>query len=74
VMWKGSTLSKDEGLVILNKDLWNRQTFYVESLHPMVQAGAALQCVSPKNPLEFVPEPFHYELRPGEAIVLVTRR
>jgi starch synthase (maltosyl-transferring) len=74
VMWKGSTRSHDEALIILNQDLFGRQEFYVETLRPLVQAGAALACVSPENPLDYVPEPFHYELRPGEAIVLVTRR
>jgi starch synthase (maltosyl-transferring) len=74
VMWKGSTRSQDEALVILNKDVFARQVFYVDTLRPLVQSGAALACVSPENPLDYVPEPFHYELRPGEAIVLVTRR
>jgi starch synthase (maltosyl-transferring) len=74
VVWKGSTHSQDEALIILNKDVYSRQVFYVDTLRPLVQAGAALACVSPENPLEYVHQPFHYELRPGEAIVLVTRR
>jgi starch synthase (maltosyl-transferring) len=74
VMWKGSTRSQDEALIILNKDVFSRQVFYVETLRPLVQSGAALVCVSPENPLDYLPEPFHYELRPGEAIVLVARR
>ncbi len=74
VLWKGSTRTRDEALVILNKDIWNRHGFWSENLRHLVQSGAALSCVSPENPLEYVPQPFQYELRPGEAIVLVTTR
>jgi hypothetical protein len=33
-----------------------------------------LRDVSPEFPLEYIHEPFHYGLRPGQGIVLVTRR
>jgi starch synthase (maltosyl-transferring) len=73
-MWKGSLASREEALVLMNTDVHGRQTVWFESLRRLVQSGAALSCVSPENPMEHVAEPFHYELRPGEAIVLVTRR
>ncbi len=73
-MWKGSLTSREEALVFMNTDLHGRQTIWFDSLRRLVQSGAALVCVSPENPMEHVAEPFHYELRPGEAIVLVTRR
>ena len=74
LMWKGSTRTREEALIILNKDAWNWQHFESHSLRGLVQSGAALECVSPDNPMPFVSEPFRYELRPGEAIVLTTRR
>jgi starch synthase (maltosyl-transferring) len=74
LMWKASNRTRSEALVIMNKDVWNRHTFYAESLRPYVQSGGRLECVSPENPMEFVGQPFHYELRPGEAVVLVTHR
>jgi starch synthase (maltosyl-transferring) len=74
MLWKGSVRSREEALILLNIDTHSRQTVWFESLGRYVQSGAALQCVSPDNPMEHVPEPFHYELRPGEAIVLVTNR
>ena len=74
VMWKGSSRTRDEALVILNKDVHNYQHFHAESLRRLVQSGAPLKCVSPENALPFVPEPFTYELRPGEGIVLVAKR
>ena len=73
LLWKGSRHDNTEALVILNKDTHQRQEFFADSLRTMVQTGAALKCVSPKNPLAHVSEPFHYDLRPGEAIVLVAR-
>ncbi|MBN2192167.1 MAG: hypothetical protein JW751_05075 [Polyangiaceae bacterium] len=74
VLWKGSTRTRDEALIILNKDIWHRHEFWTENLRNLVQSGAALQCVSPENPMEYVHQPFHYDLRPGEGVVLVTER
>jgi starch synthase (maltosyl-transferring) len=74
VLWKGSTRNRDEALIVLNKDIWGRHDFWCEDLRHWVQSGAPLACVSPENPLEYVHHPFHYELRPGEAVVLVTTR
>nr|VFJ93384.1 MAG: starch synthase (maltosyl-transferring) [Candidatus Kentron sp. H]VFJ94103.1 MAG: starch synthase (maltosyl-transferring) [Candidatus Kentron sp. H]VFK02271.1 MAG: starch synthase (maltosyl-transferring) [Candidatus Kentron sp. H] len=74
LMWKASARSPDEGLIILNKDPWNRQHFYVDNLRQYVQAGAPLRDVSPSDRMEFLPEPFSYELRPGECRALVTSR
>lgn len=74
LMSKTSARHGDEALLILNKDPWNHQEFYAQSLRAYVQAGAPLQDVSPEYPLEYIHEPFHYALRPGQGIVLVTQR
>ena len=73
-LWKGSTQSREEALIILNMDIHERQVFYIDTLRRLMQAQAPLKCVSPDNPLEHVNEPFHYELRPGEGLVFVTER
>ncbi|MBN1610482.1 MAG: hypothetical protein JW940_27885 [Polyangiaceae bacterium] len=72
VMWKTSKQRAQEGLVILNKDTDRRQTFWAQSLSRYMLDSRPLRCVSPENPLDVVAQPFHYELRPGEAVVLVT--
>lgn len=74
MLWKGSTRSREEALVLLNIDVHHRQSVWFDTLRRFVQSGQALTCVSPDNPMEHISEPFHYELRPGEAIVLVTKR
>ncbi len=74
LLWKASTRHRDEALLILNKDPWNHQDFYTEHFRNYVQAGAPLKDVSPEYPLEYLHEPFHYSLRPGQGIVLVTAR
>jgi starch synthase (maltosyl-transferring) len=74
LMWKGSTKRPHEALLILNKDPWNYQEFYTENFRRFVQSGAPLQDVSPEYPLDYIHEPFHYALRPGQGIVLVTSR
>jgi starch synthase (maltosyl-transferring) len=74
LMWKGSTKRPHEALLILNKDPWNYQEFYTENFRRFVQSGSPLQDVSPEYPLDYIHEPFHYALRPGQGIVLVTSR
>ena len=73
-MWKASTQHKEEALLILNKDAHQHQDFHTENFRRYVQAGAPLKDVSPEYPMEYLPEPFRYSLRPGQGIVLVTRR
>lgn len=74
LLWKASAKKRDEALLILNKDPWNHQDFYTDHFRHYVQAGAPLRDVSPEHPLEYLHEPFHYSLRPGQGIVLVTER
>ena len=72
LMWKASAKHRDEALLILNKDPWQHQEFATDHFRHFIQAGAPLRDVSPEYPLDFIPEPFHYALRPGQGIVLVT--
>ncbi len=74
LMWKASARRRDEALLILNKDMWHHQEFQTDTFRYYVQSGKPLHDVSPEYPLEFIPEPFHYALRPGQGIVLVTKR
>lgn len=70
IMWKASVTTRDEALVILNKDVQNKQHFQVESLQGLVQTKVPLNDISPEHSLEHIPEPFSYDLRPGQGIVL----
>jgi starch synthase (maltosyl-transferring) len=74
LMWKASAKHRDEALLILNKDPWNYQDFYTDHFRHFIQSGAALRDVSPEYPLDYIHEPFHYGLRPGQGILLVTSR
>lgn len=74
LLWKASTQHKDEALLILNKDLEQHQEFHTDNFRRFIQAGAPLRDVSPEYPLDYIPEPFDYALRPGQGIVLVTTR
>ena len=74
LMWKASVKHKDEALLILNKDLGQHQEFYTDHFRHFVQSRGPLHDVSPEFPLEYIHEPFHYALRPGQGIVLVTSR
>jgi hypothetical protein len=73
-MWKGSVKTQEESLLILNKDIHNRQPFSTPRIHDFVQAGAPLVDISPEDPMGYLSEPLSYELRPGQGIVLVTTR
>lgn len=74
VMWKACASCREESLLILNKDIWNKQYFYADNLQGYLQAGAALSDISPEYVLDHIPAPFNYDLRPGQGIVLITKR
>jgi starch synthase (maltosyl-transferring) len=74
LLWKAATRDRSEALIILNKDIHHHQEFATDNFRHYFQAQAPLRDVSPEYALEFVPEPFHYALRPGQGIVLVTTR
>jgi len=74
LMWKASAKGKGEALLILNKDLSQHQAFYTDHFRHYVHSRAPLRDVSPEYSLEYIHEPFHYALRPGQGIVLVTSR
>jgi starch synthase (maltosyl-transferring) len=74
LMWKASVNHKDEALLILNKDISRHQDFHTDNFRRYVQAGAPLRDVSPEYAMDYLHEPFHYALRPGQGIVLVTSR
>lgn len=72
-LWKGSLRARQEALIILNKDPNNKQHFFTENLYQHIQLPGPLVDVSPEYPLDFLPTPYEYGLRPGQGIVLVTR-
>ncbi len=74
VMWKASTHTRHEALLILNKDIHHPQHFETKRLRDLMQSGSPCTDVSPEYPLDYLPEPFSYDLRPGQGIVLVTAR
>lgn len=74
LMWKGSVSTREEALVIVNKDIDHRQSIVIENLRDLVQAGAPLSDLSPEDPMEYIPTPFSYDLAPGQLIVLATTR
>jgi len=71
ILRKTSLDRGQQAVLLLNKDVHGRQAVTTESLHRWLPSGAKVRCVSPENPMSQVAEPFHYELRPGEAVVLV---
>jgi len=74
LLWKASAFTQEESLLILNKDIYNKQYFFSANLQKYLQAGAPLVDVSPEYALDYIPAPFSYDLRPGQGIVLVTTR
>ena len=71
VLRKHGINGADQALLVLNKDPWNRQRFYVEDLSQMIQSAAPLRDLSPDWPMEHLPTPFEFWLGPGMARVLV---
>jgi starch synthase (maltosyl-transferring) len=74
LMWKASTYTQEEALLILNKDIHHHQNFHTERICDFMQSKSPCNDVSPEYSLDYVPEPFTYDLRPGQGIVLVNTR
>jgi starch synthase (maltosyl-transferring) len=74
VMWKASTSTQEEALLIINKDIHKSQTYKTDRLCDLMQSKAPCTDISPETSLEYLPEPFSYDLSPGQGIVLVNRR
>ncbi len=72
VMWKGSTLTNQEALLILNKDIHDPQSFRTPNIYDFFESRENLVDASPENPLKDIPASFSYDLAPGEGRVLVT--
>jgi starch synthase (maltosyl-transferring) len=71
-LWKGASSDKQEALIILNRDPFNKQYFRCENLYDHIQLPGPLIDVSPEYPLDYLPTPYEYDLRPGQGVVLVT--
>ncbi len=71
LMWRVAARGTEEALVILNKDVEQRQSFGTRDLRAFVQSGAPLVDESPGRRLDYVPAPFSYDLDPGQGLVLV---
>jgi starch synthase (maltosyl-transferring) len=74
MIWKASATTKEEALIVLNKDMNNMQHFDADDLHSFVLSGAPLKDISPEYPVDFIPEPFNYILNPGQGLVYITKR
>ncbi len=73
VMWKGSAHTTEEALLILNKDIHNRQNIHADKLQEDFQAGTPIEDLSLDYPLDYIPTPFSYDLNPGQVLVLVNQ-
>ncbi len=71
VLRKHAINGPGEALLVLNKDPWTRQRFYVDDLRNLIQAPQPLRDLSPDWPMEQLPAPFEFWLGPGMARVLV---
>ena len=74
LLWKACAEDPEEVLILLNKDIWHHQHFYADRLDDFVQAAPPLTDISPEYRLDFLPDPFVYDLRPGQGFVLLARR
>jgi starch synthase (maltosyl-transferring) len=72
-MWKGSSGTDEEALLLLNKDINNQQYFNSANIHDFFESKAPVMDVSPENSLGEIPGSFSYNFGPGEGKVLVTR-
>jgi starch synthase (maltosyl-transferring) len=72
MMLKECSKPPHQALLLLNKDPWHHQDFATDSFRHFIKSEAPLRDVSPEYPLDHIHQPFHYSLRAGQGIVLVT--
>lgn len=74
IFWKGSVTTREEALILVNRDLHAEHHFHCDNLACFVQSEEPFTDLSPGNRLQRFGSPFHYDFRPGEVLVLVTSR
>jgi starch synthase (maltosyl-transferring) len=72
VLRKHAVDGPGQGLLVLNRDPWSRQTFYVDDLRHLIQSPGPIRDLSPDWPMDELPAPFHFVLGPGMGRVLVS--
>lgn len=72
VLQKHAVDGPGQGLLIINKDPWARQRFYVDDLRHLIQSPGPIRDLSPEWPMAELPTPFEFWLGPGMARVLVS--
>ncbi len=74
VMRKISMSRREASLLILNKDIHHRQSFYAQDLRSLLKTGSTLVDVSPERRIEVFPTPLSIELQPGQTIVVMASK
>jgi hypothetical protein len=74
IFWKGSVNTREEALVLVNRDVHAQHGFHSDNLSSYVLSDQPFTDLSPGNRLQRITSPFHYDFQPGEVLVLVTNR
>lgn len=72
VLRKHAVDGPGQALLVINKDPWARQRFYVDDLRHLIQSPGPIRDLSPDWPMNELPAPFEFWLGPGMARVLVS--
>ena len=72
VLRKYAVTGPGQALLVINKDPWARQRFWVEDLRHLIQSPGPILDLSPDWPMNELPAPFEFWLGPGMARVLVS--
>jgi starch synthase (maltosyl-transferring) len=71
VLRKQAINGPGQALLVMNKDPWTRQRFYVDDLSRLLQTSLPLRDLSPDWPMTDLPSRFEFWLGPGMARILV---
>jgi starch synthase (maltosyl-transferring) len=72
VLRKHALEGPGQALLVINKDPWARQRFYVDDLRHLIQSPGPIRDLSPDWLMTELPAPFEFWLGPGMARVLVS--
>jgi starch synthase (maltosyl-transferring) len=72
VLRKHAVNGPGQALLVLNKDPWQRECFFVDDLYRLIRSPGPLVDLSPDWPMDYLPTPYEFWLGPGMARVLVS--
>ena len=72
-LWLADLKNGEEVLFLLNKDVEHHQEYSHNCINSQIHNPSRLKDISPEFPMPEIQDAFHYSLRPGQGIVMLSK-